>query len=497
MMISVSPPPVDSNPAESSETLLQTKLANPGADFSALLFLILGVPPGENVAAVSAPQIEANITCATCVSSGFDQSMLAPAQLSDSPGTGVASTPEQEQTPNDVIASRTQESLVGNLLPVTEPQAVIADFEVSPPVNASASPQEKSVTSDSAADAAAIQGNSVESSLISSATQRWVSQSEQTYPSVATSQNGSTPNPTLDSNDATSVTDSLRDVSDPTGAQNQSIATEPDDSGTKIAVASIIKNPANLASQTNHVISKDIELDKRVNVSGGIEKSVSDIVNGNLESAVGDPKGVGAQEQNFSFESGGHGEKTFSQRSGSNNDQSTEPANSSVVFPSINMSNAEISRTSEAKMVPAAPPLIDQVAEHIAANVQQNQHEAVITLDPPGLGRLKINLTLDGGKVHVNIVAEAHESRSLIETHLPELKQALQVHRLDLADVRVDSGSWNGTTGDLMQRFQREPNGREQPGWNSRNPSRPATETPESQRSDASPKLRGRVSMWA
>src|SRR5438445_2333496 len=162
MMISVSPPPVDSNPAESSETLLQTKSANPGADLSALLFLILGVPPGENVAAVSAPQIEANTTCATCVSSGFDQSMFAPAQLSDSPGTGAASTPEQEQTPNDVIASRTQESLVGDLLPVTEPQAVIADFEVSPPVKASASPQEKSVTSDSASDAAAIQGNSVD-----------------------------------------------------------------------------------------------------------------------------------------------------------------------------------------------------------------------------------------------------------------------------------------------------------------------------------------------
>jgi flagellar hook-length control protein FliK len=141
--------------------------------------------------------------------------------------------------------------------------------------------------------------------------------------------------------------------------------------------------------------------------------------------------------------------------------------------------------------------LIDQVADGIAANVRQNRHEAVISLDPPELGSLKINLSLDGGKVQIHIIAEAHESKSLIENHLPELKQALQFHRLDLADVRVDSGSWNGTTGDLTHGFQRQSSGRDQSGWNSENPSHPATTTPEIQTSHGSPEPRGRISMWA
>jgi flagellar hook-length control protein FliK len=97
--------------------------------------------------------------------------------------------------------------------------------------------------------------------------------------------------------------------------------------------------------------------------------------------------------------------------------------------------------------------VIHHVANEIAVQVRHKQNEVLIALDPPELGNLRIALTIEGDKVHARIIAEFHDSGSLIHNHLPELKEALQVHLLDLMEVHIDSGNWNGSQGDLNGHF--------------------------------------------
>ncbi|HEY7164390.1 MAG TPA: flagellar hook-length control protein FliK [Candidatus Binatia bacterium] len=142
-------------------------------------------------------------------------------------------------------------------------------------------------------------------------------------------------------------------------------------------------------------------------------------------------------------------------------------------------------------------PVVQQVADGIAANVRENRHQAVLDLNPPDLGRVRINLTLDGGKLEVHILAEAHESRNLLQNHLPELKQALQMHQLDLAEVRFDNSNWSGSMTDLSQGFERTPNNRQQSG-SAANGGEPTMAIADAQSAVEAPApAGGRVSMWA
>jgi len=158
--------------------------------------------------------------------------------------------------------------------------------------------------------------------------------------------------------------------------------------------------------------------------------------------------------------------------------------------------HSDASKGADKASATVAAPVINRVASEIALQVRQNKNQALITLDPPDLGSLRIALTLDGDKVQARIVAELHESGNLIQNHLPELKDALQFHRLDLVDVHIDSGNWGGAHNDFTQNFGREFSN--QDSWQGRReraeqvndapiiaPSQPVRSRP------------GRVSMWA
>ena len=143
-------------------------------------------------------------------------------------------------------------------------------------------------------------------------------------------------------------------------------------------------------------------------------------------------------------------------------------------------------------------PVVERVAEEMAGRIKFNKQDAIIQLDPPELGKIKIDLHVDGDKIQARIFTEGHDSQSLIENHLQELRQALQANNLDLVDVRVQGG-WHGASGDAMHGFpqqqQQQPSPQQEWGWASGNiangdavealPSK--TLTPD----------KGRVSMWA
>lgn len=144
-------------------------------------------------------------------------------------------------------------------------------------------------------------------------------------------------------------------------------------------------------------------------------------------------------------------------------------------------------------------PTVERIVEELAGQIKLNRREAVIQLDPPELGKVRIDLRIEGEKLAAYIVTEAHESKALIENHLQELHQALRSQALDLVDVRVSQESWSGGSGDPMQGFQQQqPDGEPRGG-------RPftgsadavAAATAERSGSEESAREQGRVSMWA
>jgi flagellar hook-length control protein FliK len=141
-------------------------------------------------------------------------------------------------------------------------------------------------------------------------------------------------------------------------------------------------------------------------------------------------------------------------------------------------------------------PVIGRVANEIAGHLRVNQHEAIIQLDPPDLGKIKIDLHVQGDKLQAHIIAEAHESHALIENHLGELRQALQAQSLDVVDVRVSHGGF-GDGGDPTAGFRQHSHTGEESGWRSTHSPDPASEGPDARRPDRTQRPSGRVSVWA
>lgn len=143
-------------------------------------------------------------------------------------------------------------------------------------------------------------------------------------------------------------------------------------------------------------------------------------------------------------------------------------------------------------------PTIERVAGEIVGHIQINKREAILHLDPPELGKIKIDLHLNGDKLQAHIFAEAHEAQSLIENHMQELRQALQANNFDLVDVRVQGG-WHQAMGDAMHGFpqqqQQQAAGQQERTWASGNG--PEAEVVEPQSNHGSTSAPGRVSMWA
>ncbi len=142
-------------------------------------------------------------------------------------------------------------------------------------------------------------------------------------------------------------------------------------------------------------------------------------------------------------------------------------------------------------------PTLERLADDIVSHARWGQKEAVLQLDPPELGKIKIDLRLEDGKLHARIVAEGRESKQLIEAHLPELRQALAAGRLDGAEVRVSQGSWNGLAGDFFESFHHLPQGRQESGWHAHASPSTSPEPERAKNRQAPVREAGRVSMWA
>ena len=72
--------------------------------------------------------------------------------------------------------------------------------------------------------------------------------------------------------------------------------------------------------------------------------------------------------------------------------------------------------------------------------VTEKVSEAEIRIDPPELGPIDVALKVDGDSTTITFTANSPETRSLLEFHLPKLREALDAAGLHLADASVNSG---------------------------------------------------------
>ena len=194
-------------------------------------------------------------------------------------------------------------------------------------------------------------------------------------------------------------------------------------------------------------------LDAQPDDSVGIEISHSDRVNGKHIAPDSDWQPLAIRDRDPIIFIG-NGEKDLSSDTKGNQNHSAQVLDlSSSLAPAVRRFEEGV-KAGGSRASGIWSPVINRVAGEIVAGVRQNKHEAVITLEPPELGHIKIGLSLEGDKVQAHILAETHESGRLIENHLSELKQALQLQSLDLVDIRVESGSWNGVGSNYAESFR-------------------------------------------
>lgn len=148
----------------------------------------------------------------------------------------------------------------------------------------------------------------------------------------------------------------------------------------------------------------------------------------------------------------------------------------------------------ETSTAPAWRPLVEHLARDIGDHLRIGKQEALLQLDPPDLGKVKIDLRLEDGQLHVRIAAEDSHAQQLIEHHLAELHQALRAGDTNLADVRLTQGEWR--SGGSTQQFDQAPQGRQDAPRGFGGRAQHDENQPERPRS-APPSADGRVSMWA
>lgn len=143
------------------------------------------------------------------------------------------------------------------------------------------------------------------------------------------------------------------------------------------------------------------------------------------------------------------------------------------------------------------PAALQRVTDQIVHQARFGERQAVIELEPPELGKIRIDLRVEGEQIHARIVAEEQGTKALIESRLRELRQALEVRQVDISNLRVEQQNVSSGGGDWGQSFSdgaRQERGQWKPSGNSadRSADDSRQETATSYTHDP-----GRISMWA
>jgi flagellar hook-length control protein FliK len=91
---------------------------------------------------------------------------------------------------------------------------------------------------------------------------------------------------------------------------------------------------------------------------------------------------------------------------------------------------------------PATTPrtVVEQVAERVVLLRREGHGEIALRLDPPDLGAVRIEAVMEGGKLRLEIRAEAEPARQALESSLPRLRESLAQQGIVADQVSVHLG---------------------------------------------------------
>ena len=89
--------------------------------------------------------------------------------------------------------------------------------------------------------------------------------------------------------------------------------------------------------------------------------------------------------------------------------------------------------------------LINTIVRQASFMNQKSMSSAVINLDPPSLGKLKLSIVTENSKVTGKILVESVEVKELIQNSLSELRENLAQNGLKIDSFDVDVGCNGGT----------------------------------------------------
>ena len=100
---------------------------------------------------------------------------------------------------------------------------------------------------------------------------------------------------------------------------------------------------------------------------------------------------------------------------------------------------------------------VKQIMSQAQYLIQKGGGEVKVTMNPEGMGSIDLKVMLQDGKVNLQMSADTHEAKKVIESSLADLKTSLAVHKLSIENVKVDVV--NSTSTDTATQNQTNMNG--------------------------------------
>jgi flagellar hook-length control protein FliK len=103
---------------------------------------------------------------------------------------------------------------------------------------------------------------------------------------------------------------------------------------------------------------------------------------------------------------------------------------------------------------------IQQIMNQAQYMIKKGGGEAVVKMNPEGMGQVHLRVLVSEGKVNVEMKAETQEAKKLLESSLSDLKTSMNIHKLAVDHVKVDVNS--NLAGDNLEQ-QRQQHQQHQP----------------------------------
>lgn len=133
------------------------------------------------------------------------------------------------------------------------------------------------------------------------------------------------------------------------------------------------------------------------------------------------------------------------------------PAGTSGAAPASPHGQAGATLTSTLSLDSPSHESVDQVARVLRAHVGSRQSQLQIQLDPPALGRVRIDIRIQNDVLRLNVETETEAGRDLLSSRMLQLRDALQQHGISMERASVQVRTTVQNTGQAREEQSHPP----------------------------------------